>query len=224
MSRMHFLYVDESGDTGTKAGASSHFILCGLLIHHSDWQATYLDAKAMRRRLTQQFGLPAEAELHASEFLSKNSNQYQLSLTSRIRCALHAVGFMLNHPRLRPVRVIIEKERGDPELTYAQAWNQLVAAALQRIADERQPCPAVGMIVICDDHRTAPKHDLIRPILQTHPGAIIELPFGLNSQDSDFLKLADLSAFLTKQALTPSSAFQDGHALPLIRRNTALFE
>ena len=221
---MYFLYVDESGDTGSKAGASKHFILCGLLIHHSDWQAVSLDAKAMRQRLTQQFGLPAEAELHASEFLSKNSDQFRLSLTARIRCALHAVGFVRKHPRLQPLRVIIEKELVVPDATYAKAWKELIEAALRHIASANQQCPAVGIIIICDDHRTAPKHDLISPILNAHPGAIIDLPFGLNSQDSDFLQLADLSAFLTKQALTPSSTFQGGHALPLIRRNTALFE
>jgi len=220
---MYFLYVDESGDTGSKAGASRHFILCGLLIHHSDWQAVTQDAKAMRQRLTQQFGLPAEAELHASEFLSKNSNQYRLTLTARIRCALHAVGFVRNHPRLRPVRVIIEKALVGPELTYAKAWMQLVEAALQHISSASQPCPAVGIIVICDDHRTAPKQDLIRPILNQHPGAIIDLPFGLDSQDSNLLQLADLSAFLTKQTLSPSSTFQSGHALPLLRRNADLY-
>jgi hypothetical protein len=221
---MYFLYVDESGDTGSKAGASRHFILCGLLIHHSNWQAVSLDAKAMRQRLTQQFGLPAEAELHASEFLSKNSNQYRLPLTARIRCALHAVGFVRKHPRLRPLRVIIEKEFSVPDLTYAMAWKQLVEAALQHISSTSQQCPAVGIIVICDDHRTAPKHELIRPILNQHPGAIIDLPFGLDSQDSDFLQLADLSAFLTKQTLSPSSTFQGGHALPLLRRNADLYD
>lgn len=221
---MYFLYVDESGDTGSKAGASKHFILCGLLIHHSDWQAVSLDAKAMRQRLTQQFGLPAEAELHASEFLSKNSDQFRLSLTARIRCALHAVGFVRKHPRLQPLRVIIEKELVVPAATYAKAWKELIEAALRHIASANQQCPAVGIIIICDDHRTAPKHDLISPILNAHPGAIIDLPFGLDSRDSHLLQLADLSAFLTKQALTPSSTFQDGHALPLIRRNTALFE
>ena len=69
---MHFLYVDESGDTGAKPGSSSHFILCGLLIHHASWHHARQATKAMRQRLEDQFGFPQQAELHASEFLGRN--------------------------------------------------------------------------------------------------------------------------------------------------------
>ena len=34
---MHLMYVDESGDPGTKGFASPHFILSGLIIHQDDW-------------------------------------------------------------------------------------------------------------------------------------------------------------------------------------------
>ncbi len=71
---MYFLYVDESGDTGNKTGASAYFILCGLLIHHVDRHAANEASKGLRKRLAESFGLPSEAELHASEFLSKNSD------------------------------------------------------------------------------------------------------------------------------------------------------
>jgi hypothetical protein len=54
---MHFLYVDESGDAGSKAGSSCHFILGGLLLHHTDWREAKTSTLAMRIRLQEQFGM-----------------------------------------------------------------------------------------------------------------------------------------------------------------------
>jgi hypothetical protein len=220
---MYFLYVDESGDSGGIGGSSSHFILCGLLVHHSDWHVVWRDAKDMRGRLTRQFGLPAEAELHASDFLSKNSDQFRLSLNSRFQCALHAIGFIGKHRGIVPLRVVVAKSDSLAEPAYTIAWHELVRTAQERIAKHTQACPSTGLIVICDDHRTAPKQDLVGPIVSRHPGAIIDLPFGLDSKDSDLLQLADLSAFLTKQTIQPSKAFQGRRGAPLLRRNDALY-
>ena len=106
---MHFLYVDESGDTGAKPGSSSHFILCGLLIHHASWHHARQATKAMRQRLEDKFGFPQLAELHASEFLSKNGMHFGLPLEVKIKCALHAVGFLGKNNYIRPIRIIAEK-------------------------------------------------------------------------------------------------------------------
>lgn len=219
---MHFLYVDESGDTGIKAGASTHFVLCGVLIHHADWQVVSEDAKGMRRRLAEQFGLPEEAELHASELLSKNSNQFRLSLAVRIRCALHAIGFMSQHQGIQVLRVVVTKEVTQNNQIYANAWKELIVAGLALVAGTGRGCNASGLIVICDDHRTAPRHELISAILTEHPGAIIDLPFGLDSKDSILLQLADLSAYLTKQSLSPSGTFKGRNGRPLLQRNAEL--
>lgn len=220
---MHFLYVDESGDSGSKCGASSHFILCGLLIHHADWQGVWRDTKDMRGRLTKQFGLPHDAELHASDFLSKNSDQFSLPLSSRFRCALHAIGFVGRHRGIAPIRVMVAKTDALVEPAFTIAWHELIRLALERIAKDTHDCQASGLIVICDDHRTAPKKALINPIIARNPGAIIDLPFGLDSKDSDFLQLADLSAFLSKQGMQPSKAFQGRRGAPLLRRNDGLY-
>jgi hypothetical protein len=218
---MHFLYVDESGDTGAKPGSSSHFILCGLLIHHAYWHHAREATKAMRQRLEDQFGFSIEAELHASEFLSKNGMHFGLPLEVKIRCALHAVGFLRKNSFIRPIRIIADKADSE-ENVFNHAWVELLAKATdERVAENN--CRTNGLIVICDDHRTAPKRDLIRSLPVSLSARIIDLPFGLDSRDSNFLQLADLSAYLSKQEIAPSATFEGRLGLPLLRRNAELY-
>jgi hypothetical protein len=218
---MHFLYVDESGDTGAKPGSSSHFILCGLLIHHASWHHARQATKAMRQRLEDQFGFPQQAELHASEFLSKNGMHFGLPLEIKIKCALHAVGFLRKNNHIRPIRIIADKASHDEDV-FRHAWAELLAKATDERAGDNH-CPANGLIVICDDHRTAPKRELVRRLPADVAGTIVDLPFGLDSRDSNFLQLADLSAYLSKQEVAPSATFEGRLGLPLLRRNAELY-
>jgi hypothetical protein len=97
---------------------------------------------------------------------------------------------------------------------------------LAKATDERaggNACPANGLIVICDDHRTAPKRELIRRLPADIAGTIVDLPFGLDSRDSNFLQLADFSAYLSKQEILPSATFEGRLGLPLLRRNAELY-
>lgn len=218
---MHFLYVDESGDTGAKPGSSAHFILCGLLIHHASWHQASKATLAMRLRQEAQFGFPQQAELHASEFLSKNGTHFGLPLEVKIKCALHAVGFLRKTNHIRPLRIIADKA-GSCEDVFRHAWVELLAKAADETAGGHD-CPARGLIIICDDHRTAPKRGLVRSLPADIAERIVDLPFGLDSRDSDFLQLADLSAYLSKQEIAPSVTFEGRLGLPLLRRNAELY-
>jgi hypothetical protein len=176
---------------------------------------------AMRQRLEDKFGFPQQAELHASEFLSKNGMHFGLPLEIKIKCALHAVGFLRKTNHIRPIRIIADKASHDEDV-FRHAWAELLAKANDgRAGDNR--CPANGLIVICDDHRTAPKRELVRRLPADVAGTIVDLPFGLDSRDSNFLQLADLSAYLSKQEVAPSATFEGRLGLPLLRRNAELY-
>lgn len=220
---MHFLYVDESGDAGSKAGSSCHFILCGLLLHHTDWRDAKTATHAMRKRLQEQFGFPLPAELHASEFLGRNDRHLNLPRNLRFKCALHALGFLLHNPKFRPLRAIIDKSGLRTE-TRQLAWQSLLQQA-RRSSAVRPPegCQAEGLIVVCDDHRAAPRRDLLNSLGAEIIEGIIEQPFGMNSCDTQFLQLADLLAYLTKQELNPGKAFSDGHSRRILKRLRRLF-
>ena len=221
---MHFLYVDESGDTGAKPGSSSHFILCGLLIHHAYWHPARQATKAMRQRLEDKFGFPQLAELHASEFLGRNDRHLSMARNQRMKCALHAVGFLRNRSDMVALRVIIEK-RIALENSYAEAWKELLETAKREMSTVRpNACEAKGIIVICDDHRTTPRRFLLQSLESDILSEIVDQPFGMDSRDSQFLQLADLLAYLTKQEFGPSTAFSDSHSRSVIKRARALFE
>jgi hypothetical protein len=215
---MYFLYVDESGDQGDKPGASRRFILCALLIHHVDRQEAELATLGMRQRLQEQFGLPSQAELHASEFLGRNERHLNLPWNLRYKCALHAVGFLLRTPKIVPLRVSIDKSAPNAE-AYEQAWRDMLRLALGRRTLTLAPrCDSSGLIVICDDHRTAPRHRLLDGLPSEIRDGIIDQPFGLDSQDSQFLQLADLLAYLSKQEENPSRSFRDAHSRRILER------
>jgi hypothetical protein len=221
---MHFLYVDESGDTGAKPGSSSHFILCGLLIHHAYWQQARLATLAMRQRLEDQFGFPKLAELHASEFLGRNDRHLSMARNQRMKCALHAVGFLRNRSDMIALRVIIDKRIASSD-SYADAWKELLETARAKIETaEPNSCTSKGIIVICDDHRTAPRRFLLQSLGPEMLALIVDQPFGMDSRDSQFLQLADLLAYLTKQEFGPSIGFSDNHSRSVIKRGRALFE
>lgn len=221
---MHFLYVDESGDTGAKPGSSTHFILCGLLIHHAYWHQARLATKAMRQRLEDKFGFPQVAELHASEFLGRNDRHLSMARNQRMKCALHAVGFLRHRSDIVVLRVIIEKRMTSGD-GYSEAWKEMLARAGREISSARpNACEAKGIIVICDDHRTAPRRCLLKSLEPDLQAEIVDQPFGIDSRDSQFLQLADLLAYLTKQELGPSTAFADNHSKSVIRRARVLFE
>jgi hypothetical protein len=221
---MHFLYVDESGDLGTKPGASSYFILCGLLVHHADWQGTASAIRTLRRRLQDLFGFPGHSELHAAEFLGRNDRRLNLARNMRFRCALHIIGFISKHPQIKPVRIVINKS---PEVgaVRALAWEGLLAEA-NRIASSipADRCDATGLIVICDDHRSAPRQVMLKEIQEEQTSNIIEQPFGMDSRDAQLLQLADLLAYLTKQEVMPSKSFSGRHSQRVILKSRALFD
>ena len=220
---MHFLYVDESGDTGVKRGSSAHFILCGLLIHHGYWHQARRATMAMRQRLEDKFGFPQQAELHASEFLSKNGMHFGLPLEIKIKCALHAVGFLRKTNHIRPIRIIADKASHDEDV-FRHAWAELLAKANDgRAGDNR--CPANGLIVICDDHRTAPASSWLEWVKsELDIGRLLaDQPFGRDSKASDFLQACDLLAYLTKQTIEPAGFFRQNKSRWLTKRCDRLF-
>ena len=128
---MHLLYVDESGDTGRHNPENHTFVLCGLMVHHADWHEAQAAFGDMRQRLRANFSLPTEAEIHASELLGRSPHHFKLDRMQRVKIALH----------------VLEAIRG----------QSMLSAAKTKIDNTRHlTCSSHGLIVICDDHRTAP--------------------------------------------------------------------
>jgi len=222
---MHLLYVDESGDTGRQNPENHTFVLCGILVHHADWHTAQRDFATMRDRLHENLGLAIAAELHACELLGRSPFHLGLDRARRIKVALHQVEMVRRQKALVAIRVTIDKRKQEGDV-LSEAWRKMLGLAKSIVPTRNDSrCSAPGLIVVCDDHRTAPgkvwfeslKHELdMVPIL-------LDQPFGRDSKASDFLQACDMLAYLTKQKSEPNKYFQTESSRWLIERCERLF-
>lgn len=218
---MHLVYVDESGDPGARAGSSRYFILCGLAVHHADWHEVTHRLEELRIRLAELHGLSRDAEIHAAEFLSHSRDHLGLNQRQRVQCLLHLLGFLARTPKVRPLRVFIDKTLG-PGDPLAAAWSALATHATD-MADQapHAGCAAKGLLIISDDLRPSPGSRWIEQAMLADPklkGLLIDQPFGRESHRSHLLQLSDLLSYLTKQMLMPNHFFQSSGGRALLSR------
>jgi hypothetical protein len=222
---MHLLYVDESGDTGRRNPQNHTFVLCGLMVHHADWHETQACFAAMRQRLCKDFGLPEEAEIHASELLGRSPLHFRLGWMQRVKVALHVLETIRTQGTLTPIRVIVDKRSASQDILPA-AWKGMLGAAKAKIDTTRHStCSSPGLIVICDDHRTAPASNWLESVKnEVEIGRLLtDQPFGRDSKASDFLQACDLIAYLTKQSVEPAGFFRLNKSRWLTKRCDRIF-
>lgn len=223
---MHLLYVDESGDTGRHNPQNHTFVLCGLMVHHADWHEAQADLRQMRERVEQIIGLPSSAEIHASELLGRSPTRFGLDRTARIKVALHQVEMIRRQGSMFAIRVIVDKRslQGDILTT---AWEQMLGAAKSvAVSAEHPRCSSPGIIVVCDDHRTAPGSGWLGSVQETldMKSMLLDQPFGRDSRASDFLQACDMLAYLTKQTVEPAGFFSRNNSRSLIERCEGVFD
>jgi hypothetical protein len=217
---MHLLYVDESGDTGRSNPENHTFVLCGLLVHHADWHRAQANLDAMRSRMHEAFGLPKKAEIHASELLGRSAHHFKMTRLQRVKAALHLLETLRGLNMITAIRIIIDK-RSTAGDVLVDAWTSLLGEAKAKIdAGGNIRCSAPGLLVICDDHRTAPASSWLNQVqVDIDIGNLLaDQPFGRDSRASDWLQACDLLAYLTKQACDPTGYFQNHKSRWLTKR------
>jgi hypothetical protein len=222
---MHLLYVDESGDTGRHNPENHTFVLCGLMVHHADWHEAQAAFGDMRQRLRANFSLPTEAEIHASELLGRSPHHFKLDRMQRVKIALHVLEAIRGQSMLTPMRVVVDKRSAAEDILSA-AWRCMLSAAKTKIDNTRHlTCSSHGLIVICDDHRTAPASSWLEWVKsELDIGRLLaDQPFGRDSKASDFLQACDLLAYLTKQTIEPAGFFRQNKSRWLTKRCDRLF-
>jgi hypothetical protein len=214
---MHIAYLDESGDLGSAGSPSQIFILSAILISHERWLEATVFLNHLRSTLQLRHGLRANAEIHAAEFLGGAKLHLGLDVRRRFQCIHLILLAILSSELLGTARVAVAKgnQGGRPLLDLArEALREEIHADLSA----RQPssCGSSGLLVVMDHHGASP----YRPIIPSgDPGCttLLELPFGRRSEDSQFLQLADLLGFLTKQSIAPNHYFSASHGRRLLR-------
>jgi hypothetical protein len=224
---MHLLYVDESGDTGRNNPENHTFVLCGLLVHHADWHVAQGAFIRMRQRLREKYGYPESAELHAAEMLGRGELHHGINRPRRIQAILHAVEMARRETSLTPIRILLRKDDCKTDIAPT-AWAKLLGATHVKLPS-RKDGPTLNarrLLVICDDHRTAPA-DLwlgeLRGLLDLD-ALLIDEPFGRDSHRSHFLQMCDVLAYLSRQSIEPNALFRQSHAQTMLKRTERLFK
>jgi hypothetical protein len=220
---MHIVYLDESGDLGSTSSPTRFFILSGILFAHEHWIVARRSLEGMRANLQSLYSLNPDIEIHAAEFLGGAVRHNGLDIRRRFQCAHHVLNFLLKSDCLRPVRFGVEKSGEGGRALLDIAWAGLAAeiACELRKAPE-SACGSRGILVVMDHHGASPYRPEPR-----QDGAVeqplLELPFGRRSEDSDFLQVADLLGFLTKQKLDPNRHFSGSQGRSLLRLSEQLY-
>jgi hypothetical protein len=187
---MYLAYLDDSGDT------VNHDVMAGLIVPLSDWATCLKVWLDWRRFLFRRWGIPADFELHAQEFL---------------RPKKHPVP--TNHPRAHKVATSrINDQVGQRHEVYRRSLETLsympraraVAVcchAQDRLETYRRLLSTLHDIVEAEDTRTLVMVDGFdtrfrkeHRSLELETRCVFEDPWHEYSHESQFLQIADLIA------------------------------
>lgn len=208
---MYIAYVDESGDPGRNTRVTKYFTLSGIIVADSNWKAFLDRVKVFRKGLKRDFRLPLKADLRATDLWMNRGDFRKLNLNyaDRARIFRRTAEFLRYSQEVAILTVSINKD--SPQLPSTAkisefAWTMF----LQRYENWLIAKQELGIIVNDEGHERmtrmlSRKMRVYNPIPSLFGGyyqsplvKIIEDPFSRHSQDSYFIQLADISAYLAR--------------------------
>lgn len=219
---LHLMYVDESGDCGVVNSPTSHFILCGLVVHELHWEPCRQQLIRFRQRMRDQHGLKMREEIHASHMINRPGELKRIPQHDRLNILRNFADELASIQDLRVISVVVDKQRREtPAEVFERAWTILIQRFENTIHHGNFPgcTPAAGRGVLFPDHTDDKKlRGLLRRMrhfnripnqggvghrdlkLQT----IVEDPCFRDSADSLFVQACDLAAYLLQQQIKPN--------------------
>ena len=230
------MYVDESGDPGLWAPGtpvhqrpSPHYILSGVIIPASQWQACLTVMVDIKRTLRHNYGLRVRDELHGAELIHPRGNQvYKRIGTRKRRVSLysHVLREVATQmPQTKIVNVHLNKASphyasstatgADPE---EHAWEWLI----QRFSNHlSRDCGGDLGMILADETNEVKVRRVVRKIrVHNQVGSmyggsysvsvnnIVEDPVMRNSQHSYFVQIADLVSHALYRKLHPKGSYR----------------
>jgi hypothetical protein len=200
------MYVDESGDPGTHAQSSPHFILSGLIISQDEWDKYLGRLKAFRKLLKEKYKLNQRTEIHTAELIriKKLKDYSNIKKTDRLNIIKDYCAEM---PRIfdtaHIINVCIKIEEHPNVDIFELAWARLLQrfdTFLKRIGNDKG-------IIVADDTDSLKLMTLQRKMRIYNPtpshfsgsynaaiDSIIEDIFSRSSHHSYFLQSVDMIA------------------------------
>ncbi len=214
------MYVDESGDPGTKGHASPHFILSGLVINQDDWDKYLNRLKMFRKSIKDKYGLNQRTEIHTAELIRINKIEAykKIRKSNRINIIKDYCSQMpLIFDSAKIINICIDKKEHRDRDIFELAWSRL----LQRFDTYLKKSVKDKGIVVADDTDSTKLRVLQRkmrvynPITSHYHGYynapidnIIEDGFMRDSQHSYFIQSVDLVAHILYRKEYPKGSLK----------------
>jgi len=211
---MHFVYLDESGDTGGKRSPTADYLMAGWAIHHGAWKGALRRLLEFRRGAKARHGLKMATEMHAAEFLGAAQSHLGIGRIERLEMARGLLDTLADIPGARVFGWITDKtgnplERlGDAALRDLSRWTEDGSLPTTDGAGPR------GFQLI-HDTMARPPECWRRMKLE---GPMIERGISQESAGSLFLQAADFVAYALRQSRKPNRFMAEHGGRNLLRR------
>ncbi|MDX1920317.1 MAG: DUF3800 domain-containing protein, partial [Candidatus Caenarcaniphilales bacterium] len=210
---MYLMYVDESGDIGTKGSNSNYFVLSGLIIHELRWIEVLEELVNFRKHLKSSKSLNVREEIHASHFITKPGHLKSIPRNDRLDILKQTIDWISLQDGLNIITVVCNKtnqkaENGD---LFELAWKTLIQRFENTIENHNFKGPRNpderGLILPdnTDGHKLQTlirKMRKFNPVPSKYSGYrnlrlkhIIEDPCLRNSEHSYFIQLVDVISY-----------------------------
>lgn len=198
---VHLMYVDESGDPGSRNSPTEHYVLAGICVAARDWRACQLTLAGLRARMEATMGLSREAEMHAAEFLGGAKRHLGLEAWQRVRAAQWVIHELAALDCARPI--IVGREKHATGDVLGECWRDLCQQGLSEIESE-------GLLIVTDTTDGRRLVEALAGLDDAVRSRLIDEPFHRDSRESLLLQTVDLLAYLRRQALCPNGLFRSG--------------
>lgn len=222
---MYLIYVDESGDPGMLNSPTKHFVLSGLVIHETRWNAYLDNLVAFRKRMRNSFGLRLKDEIHAAHFISSPGAVAYLRRDVRLSILRFFIDEIKAMTDFRAINVVVNKQSKAPDYdVFRNAWRALIQRFSNTMAYRNFPStanPEDCGLVIPDQTNVKKLTTLLRQMRRFNPVPnqqqygpgyrnlrirnMVEDPFFKDSSESYFIQAADLVAYFLYQEIAPNS-------------------
>lgn len=223
---MYLMYVDESGDTGLIGSPSRHFILIGLVVHELRWKDAQAELLMFRKELKTRYGLPTNAEVHASHLISRPGELSTIPKHLRLEMLRRYADKLAQIPYLSLISVVVDKSTQHPGTdVFEKAWRTLIQRFENTLTHHNFPGPRnsddMGML-FPDKSDERKLNRMIRRMRAYNPipnsnglgyrnlqlRCVIEDINSRDSRHSYFVQSVDVAAYLLHQQIAPSAYFK----------------
>ncbi len=220
--RMHFMYVDESGDPGLVLPGmpigrqpSRHYIVSGFVIAADEWREYLQQMVDIRRQMKAKYGLNVRAELHGSSIINpREDSVFRLigSRKRRVNLYRDVLGLVV-HKMPNAITISVNLDKHEPKYSSTASTNDIQYLTWQRLIQRyntylQKSCKGDLGMVFADETNEVKIRSMLRKMrvhnpVPSHFGGtyqatvdnIVEDPVMRKSHHAYFVQIADLICY-----------------------------